>query len=105
MSQRRDPVGLPALHAAVVLLLGSLIMLAPFGVMLVVSLWPSEAFLSRSFPLDQITLSNYVETFQVVPFARYYLNSTIVAVSTTVLQILICVAGSLCLCPAALPRP
>ena len=75
------------LYAA--LILGSLIMLAPFFVMLVVSLWPNEAFLARRFPLDQITLGNYRETFQVIPFGRYFLNSAIVAVTATVLQILI----------------
>lgn len=73
----------------VALLLGSLIMLAPFFVMLVVSLWPNEAFLARRFPLDQITLNNYAETFRVIPFGRYFLNSAIVTVSVTVLQILI----------------
>lgn len=71
------------------LLAGGVIMVAPFLVMLLVSLFPAEAFLSRSFPLSDITLNNYVETFRVVPFARYYVNSAIVAVSTTVLQILI----------------
>jgi len=71
------------------LISGSLIMLAPFFVMLVVSLWPNEAFLARRFPLDQITLGNYRETFQVIPFGRYFLNSAIVAVTATVLQSLI----------------
>jgi multiple sugar transport system permease protein len=72
-----------------VLVLGSFIMLAPFGVMLVVSLFPNEAFLSRSFPLEQISLDNYFETFRVVPFGRYYLNSAIVATSSTLLQLTI----------------
>ena len=76
-----------ALYA--VLILGSVIMLAPFLIMLVVSLFPNEAFLARRFPLDQLTLANYAETFRVVPFSRYFLNSTIVTVSVTVLQILI----------------
>lgn len=73
----------------VALILGSAIMLAPFFVMLVVSLFPNEAFLSRQFPLSQLTLSNYLETFRVVPFGRYFLNSTLVAVSVTMLQMLI----------------
>ncbi len=76
-----------ALYAA--LILGSLVMLAPFFIMLVVSLWPNEAFLARRFPLNQITLNNYAEVFRVLPFGRYILNSTIVTVSVTVLQILI----------------
>jgi multiple sugar transport system permease protein len=72
-----------------VLILGSLIMLAPFFIMLVVSLWPNEAFLARRFPLSQISLNNYVEAFRVLPFGRYFLNSAIVTVTVTVLQILI----------------
>lgn len=88
--QTRSRLSLPA-HIAlqIVLVLGSFIMLAPFGVMLVVSLFPNEAFLSRSFPLDQISLDNYFETFRVVPFGRYYLNSAIVATSSTLLQLTI----------------
>jgi multiple sugar transport system permease protein len=73
----------------VILLLGSLVMLMPFLVMVVVSLFPNEAFLARRFPLDQITLGNYVETFRVIPFGRYFLNSSIVAITVTILQILI----------------
>jgi len=76
-----------ALYAA--LMLGSLIMLAPFFIMLVVSLWPNEAFLARRFPLNQISLNNYRETFSVIPFGRYILNSTVITVTVTVLQILI----------------
>ena len=76
-----------ALYAA--LILGSLIMLAPFFIMLVVSLWPNEAFLARRFPLNQITLNNFAEAFRVLPFGRYFLNSAIVTVTVTVLQILI----------------
>jgi len=76
-----------ALYAA--LILGSLVMVAPFFIMLGVSLWPNEAFLARRFPLSQITLNNYVEAFRVLPFGRYFLNSTIVTVTVTVLQILI----------------
>jgi len=71
------------------LIAGSLIMLAPFFIMLVVSLWPNEAFLARRFPLNQITLNNFAEAFRVLPFGRYFLNSAIVTVTVTVLQILI----------------
>ena len=76
-----------ALHA--ILLLGALIMIAPFAVMLLVSLLPLTAFMKRDFSLSALTLSNYVETFQVVPFARYYFNSIVVSVTVTVGQILI----------------
>ena len=64
-------------------------MLAPFFIMLVVSLWPNEAFLARRFPLSQITLGNYAEVFRILPFGRYFLNSAIVTGTVTVLQILI----------------
>jgi len=70
------------------LLLGSVVTLTPFGFMLVVSLWPKTAFLMGRFPLDQITIQNYFETFRQIPFGRFYINSLIVASSTVALQIL-----------------
>ena len=79
-----------ALHAA--LILGSLIMLAPFLIMLVVTLSPMR-HLARRFPLNQITLNNFAEAFRVLPFGRYFLNSAIVTVTVTTLQILDLVAG------------
>ncbi|RLT39881.1 MAG: carbohydrate ABC transporter permease [Chloroflexi bacterium] len=77
-----------------VLILGSGLMLAPFFVMLVVSLVPNEAFLSRDFSLQQFGFANYFETFQIAPFGRYYLNSLVVATSVTVLQILVASAAA-----------
>lgn len=77
-----------------VLILGSGLMLAPFLVMLVVSLVPNEAFLSRNFSLQQFGFANYFETFRVAPFGRYYLNSFVVASSVTVLQILVASAAA-----------
>ncbi len=76
-----------ALHT--ILLLGAIIMVAPFLVMLLVSLLPLTSFMKRDFSLSALTLDNYVETFQAVPFARYYFNSIVVTVSVTVSQILI----------------
>lgn len=70
------------------LILGSVVTLAPFGLMLLVSLWPKTAFLTRAYPLEQITIQNYFETFRQIPFGRFYLNSLIVAVGTVSLQIL-----------------
>lgn len=75
------------LHA--LLLLFSTIMLAPFVVMLVVSLIPNSAFLARDFSPANFSLDNYWRTFAAVPFGRYYFNSIVVAVSVTVFQILI----------------
>jgi multiple sugar transport system permease protein len=82
----RRLAGRLSLH--VVLIVGGLMVIAPFVIMLMVSLFPKEAFLQRSLSWDQISLRNYVETFTVVPFGRFYLNSIIVATCTTVLQIL-----------------
>ena len=91
-SHHRSPteMSLPTRYALyAVLILGSVIMLAPFFLMLLVSLFPSEALLTRQFALNQITLNNYAETFSVVPFGRYFVNSTVTAVTVTVVQILI----------------
>lgn len=63
-------------------------MLLPFGVMVIGSLVPKDLLLSRNFTLADLTLANYPATFRAVPFGRFYINSTIVAVGTTVLQIL-----------------
>jgi multiple sugar transport system permease protein len=71
-----------------ILISGGLVVLAPFVVMVLVSLFPEQAFLQRSFEWDQISLRNYAETFRVVPFGRFYLNSIVVAACTTFLQIM-----------------
>ena len=61
---RSRPLGRLALHA---LLIGfSVLMVAPFFAMLLVSLVPQQAFLARQFGLDQWTLDNYRETFRIV---------------------------------------
>ena len=70
-------------------ILAGLVMMAPFFVMLTVSLFPNEAFMARRFPLAQITLGNYLEVFRVLPFDRYFLNSAVVTVTVTIVQILI----------------
>jgi multiple sugar transport system permease protein len=85
-NQMRRPARL-ALHA--VLILGTAIMVAPFLLMLLVSLLPLTAFMSRDFSLDALTLENYFETFRVVPFGRYYFNSLFVTVTVTIGRVLI----------------
>ncbi len=90
--KRRLPVatGLPgrlALHAA--LLAGTFIMLAPFLVMLLVSLVPTTAFMARNFSPDQFTIANYLDTFRTIPFGRYYFNSIVVSITVTVFRLLI----------------
>ena len=77
-----------ALH--VVLIAGSLVMLLPFFWMLSTSLkQASEVF---TFPPRWIPThfawSNYTKALTAMPFGRFYTNSFVVAVSTTVLTIL-----------------
>ncbi|MEM7127668.1 MAG: carbohydrate ABC transporter permease [Chloroflexota bacterium] len=74
------------LHA--LLIGGSFLTFFPFLVMLIGSLVPKELLLSRTFTAADLTLANYVETFQVIPFGRYYVNSLIVSTGTVFLQIL-----------------
>ncbi len=62
-----------------VLLIGGLMMVAPFFWMIATSLKPSgEIFLGKFLP-DAPTFDNYLAVFRKVPFARWYLNSIIVA--------------------------
>ena len=83
-------LSLPARAALqVALLLGTIIMVSPFVVMLVVSLVPTEAFLARNFSPANFSPANYIYTFEQVPFGRYYVNSIIVTVTVTILQITI----------------
>jgi len=83
-------LSLPARAALqVALLLGTIIMVSPFVVMLVVSLVPTQAFLARNFSPANFSLVNYIYTFEQVPFGRYYINSIIVTVTVTILQITI----------------
>ncbi len=78
--------GRTLLHVA--LLAGAVLVLLPFLVMLLGSLLPKSAILRRAFAPGDLSLRNYVDVFQAVPFGRFYLNSLIVAVSTTVIQLL-----------------
>lgn len=73
----------------VLLIAGGLIMIAPFFTMLLGSLLPKSALLRGQFSWSDLTLKNYAETFQVVPFGRFYFNSLVVATTTTLVQILV----------------
>lgn len=84
--QRVPLFGRLALHA--LLIVGSVAMLLPFLVMVFTSLMPEEVLLTRQYSLDVLTINNYIETFRVVPFGRFYFNSFFVAAATTIIQIL-----------------
>ena len=86
--QRKKRLTRLGLHA--LLIAGSVVMLVPFAWMLSTSLKaPGDVF---TYPPQWIPQparwENYRETVTVMPFGRYYLNSTIQAVAVTVLQLL-----------------
>lgn len=76
----------------VIMVMASLIMLLPFLWMLSTSLKrPGDVF---TYPPqwipNPIDWSNYRRIFEVLPFSRFYLNSFIVAISVTLLQLVTC---------------
>jgi multiple sugar transport system permease protein len=77
------------LHAA--LIAGSLVMLLPFVWMFSTSLKrPPEIFKYPPVWIpSQIAWDNYATTISAMPFGRFYLNSLIVTISVTTLQILV----------------
>ena len=80
-SRSKRRVGELALYLA--LIAGGLVMVTPFIWMILTSLKPaSEIFLGQFLPLEP-TLDNYGRVFQKVPFARWYLNSIVVASGVT----------------------
>lgn len=81
-------IGAPALSHGV-LLLGSAVMLFPFVWMLATSLKPADETLlwpPRLLPI-RWTFANYPAVLDAAPFGRYFLNSVIVSVGSTVMVI------------------
>ena len=87
MKQNKPALRRLALH--LLLITFSVLMVAPFFAMLLVSLVPQKAFMARDFAFGNWSLRNYAETLRVVPFGRYYLNSAVVSVTVTLGQIVI----------------
>ncbi|MFN2199576.1 MAG: carbohydrate ABC transporter permease [Caldilineaceae bacterium] len=81
------PINFRNVVVHIALIVGSVVVLMPFLIMFLGSLLPKSAILQRSFSAGDLTLRNYADTFQVVPFGRFYLNSLIVATGTTLIQI------------------
>jgi multiple sugar transport system permease protein len=90
ISSRKSRAALKRLGLHVLLLAGSVVMLVPFAWMLSTSLKePGDVFIYPPQWIPQpVRWENYQETVTVMPFGRFYLNSTIQAVSVTVLQLL-----------------
>jgi ABC-type glycerol-3-phosphate transport system permease component len=80
--------------------LGSLLIvgfsLLPFVWMIIVSITPEQQTFARGvqyFPSEP-TIENYFNVFTVIPFAKYFKSSSIVAVATTALGLLLSVFAS-----------
>jgi len=86
--RRRKAVGRVAL--LLLLIAGSVAMLVPFAWMLSTSLKePGDIFVYPPQWIPQpARWQNYVDTVTVMPFLRFYLNSTIQATAVTILQLL-----------------
>ncbi len=87
---RRATRALKGLSVHAMLILGSIVMLAPLARMVSTSLKePGQIFVSPPQWIPQpVVWLNYVKTVSVMPFGRFYLNSTVQAVAVTVLQLL-----------------
>lgn len=70
--------------------------LMPFYWMLSVSVIPEQRFFARSVTLlpSEVTVNNYVNLFNTMPFLRYFRNSAIVAISTVLLSLLVAVPAA-----------
>ncbi len=74
---------LPQIGVYALLIAGGFVMVFPFLWMILTSLKPpSEVFLGLFWPIEP-TLDNYARVFQKVPFARWYVNSLVVAALVT----------------------
>jgi multiple sugar transport system permease protein len=69
--------------------------LGPFYWLLAVSVSPEGAF-SRQVRLTPatLTLANYINLFEVLPFAKYFRNSAVVACSTVVFTLLLAIPAA-----------
>lgn len=74
-----------------VLVGGAVVMAMPFVYMLATSLKPQQYVLTfpPEFIPHQPTVANYTEAWTTQDFARYFVNSGVVAVSTTVISLLL----------------
>lgn len=72
-----------------ILILVAVSMLLPFLVMVLISLLPNIEFTDIAGNIHQLTLKNYSNVTNTIPVMRYFTNSLIVSVFTTIGQIII----------------
>ena len=77
----------------VLLVVGGVFMLGPIAFMLVSAFTPTPDILAGRF-LHTLTFDNFVQVAQQVSLATYYANSLIVAASTFVVQMLVCIPAA-----------
>ena len=84
--RRRWRPSLATLATHGVLLAGAALMLLPYYLMVVTSLKPLQEIFTDPFTWipSRLAWENYADAWTHAPFARYFLNSTIIAVSETV---------------------
>src|SRR5437773_10312277 len=87
---------LPLILSYIVVATGGLIMVAPFVWMILTSLTEESKVFSYppTFWPNPFVLSNYQRLFHDAPVARYGLNSTIIAVVTTIGVVTSCSMGA-----------
>jgi multiple sugar transport system permease protein len=73
------------------LILTAITMLAPFLIMVFISFSPEQnlSFKDCSGLIQHLTLKNYSHVMNTIPVARYFLNSCIVSIFTTIGQIIV----------------
>lgn len=78
------------LFSYIALSIGAIVMVAPFLWMLLTSVKEFRDIFSFSILPKKITLDNYIEVLTRTEFPRWFLNSTIVGVATTVAVLFFC---------------
>lgn len=70
------------------LIIGAIIVLLPLGIVLLTSVAPSDATTSQAISFNHLTWENYREAWHRGKFLLAFVNSTIVALAVTALQII-----------------
>ncbi len=89
-SRPRRRVGASQVVAYLLLGAGATVMVFPFLWMLLSTMKDAREVISTSFWPSQVTLANYIEVITRTAFPRWFLNSIIVAVGTTVSVLFFC---------------
>ena len=82
----------------VLLIMGTVVMVAPFVWMVSTAFKePADQFTRALIP-NPATLSNFTNLWEALPFSRLIFNSLLIASLTTIGQLLTCAMAAFCLC-------